>query len=201
MASFSRSIFINCPFDRNFTPIFHALVFAVQYCGFNPRCALEASNSGEFRLAKIQKIISECKFGIHDLSKVELSKHGLPRFNMPLELGLDLGCKRYGRGSQRQKVLLILERSEHRYDLTISDLSGQDLSSHRGSPQGAIRAVRNWLARNGIEALSGESEIYRQYRRFRYQLPKQSRALNLNHNELEFVDLTRLIRDWLQLNA
>jgi hypothetical protein len=56
-------------------------------------CALEDDDAGEFRLSKIERIIEECKFGIHDLSAVALDvATGLPRFNMPLELGLFLGC-------------------------------------------------------------------------------------------------------------
>jgi hypothetical protein len=39
-------------------------------------------------------IISGCKYSIHDLSRTELDKTTrLPRFNMPLELGLDLVVK------------------------------------------------------------------------------------------------------------
>lgn len=59
--------------------------------GFVARCALEEDDAGEFRLSKIERIIEECRFGINDLSAVALDVvTGLPRFNMPLELGLFL---------------------------------------------------------------------------------------------------------------
>jgi len=32
----------------------------------------------------------------HDISRTELNEHSLPRFNMPLELGLFLGASRFG---------------------------------------------------------------------------------------------------------
>ena len=90
---FTDSVFINCPFDVEYAPIFEAIVFCILDCGFIPRCALEEADSGTFRLNKIQKIIRRSEYTIHDLSRVELSTDTrLPRFNMPFELGLDLRC-------------------------------------------------------------------------------------------------------------
>jgi hypothetical protein len=66
----SKHLFINCPFDRHYRPIFHAIVFSVSDLGFVPRCALEEDDSAEFRLSKIERIVEECRFGIHDLSAV-----------------------------------------------------------------------------------------------------------------------------------
>ena len=54
--------------------------------GCKPRSALEESDSSALRLEKIYKLIKNCRFSIHDLSRTELSHStGLPRFNMPLE--------------------------------------------------------------------------------------------------------------------
>ena len=71
--AFASSVFINCPFDDEYWPTFEALVFTVVACHFNPRCALEELDSGTVRLTKIQRIIQACRFGIHDLSRVELA--------------------------------------------------------------------------------------------------------------------------------
>lgn len=55
---------------------------------------LEINDAGDQRIDKINNIIKECKIGIHDISRTELDDHSnLPRFNMPLELGLFLGAK------------------------------------------------------------------------------------------------------------
>jgi hypothetical protein len=90
-------VFINCPFDGDYLPFFHATIFTVYRCGFTPRCALEVIDGGGTRIAKIEKLIEECPFGIHDISRTELdATNRLPRFNMPLELGLFLGARRYG---------------------------------------------------------------------------------------------------------
>jgi hypothetical protein len=43
-------------------------------------------------------MIGECDYGIHDLSRVEVDAGGIPRFNMPMELGLHLGARLFGSG-------------------------------------------------------------------------------------------------------
>lgn len=90
-AGYDDNVFLNVPFDNRYTELFRALVFTVQDCGFNARCALEADNSADVRVEKLYRIIGECRFGIHDISRTSLDRaSGLPRFNMPLELGLFL---------------------------------------------------------------------------------------------------------------
>jgi hypothetical protein len=55
----------------------------------------------------------------------------LPRFNMPLELGADLGLRLAGPALQRQRKTLILDAVSHRYDKTLSDISGIDIGVRR----------------------------------------------------------------------
>jgi hypothetical protein len=54
----SKDVFINCPFDDAYKPIFDAIVFAVYHLGFAARCALKVDDAGEARFAKITRIIS-----------------------------------------------------------------------------------------------------------------------------------------------
>jgi hypothetical protein len=132
MAQASRNVFVNCAFDTSFKPIFDAIVFAVTRSGFNARSALETDDASENRFGKIQRIVEECPYGIHDISRTEANGDPpLPRFNMPLELGLFLGAKRYG--AQRRKAVLVLDTEQYRYQRFISDLSGQDIHAHGGN--------------------------------------------------------------------
>jgi hypothetical protein len=97
---YANSVFINCPFDAQYRPLFEAIVFGVLDCGFRPRCALEIDDASQVRIDKVFKLIAESKYGIHDISRTEITSAGaLPRFNMPLE-------KKRGRESFRR------ERSE-----------------------------------------------------------------------------------------
>jgi hypothetical protein len=87
--NYLNNVFINCPFDSDYLELRNALVFTIFDCGFIPRCALEEDDGGMVRFEKIKQIIKESKFGIHDLSRTELDiENYLPRFNMPLELGV-----------------------------------------------------------------------------------------------------------------
>ena len=134
---FDKNVFINCPFDDKYQPLFRAIIFTVHDMGFRARCALEASNAGNVRIDKIQNIIAECKYSIHDLSRTQLDKtHRLPRFNMPLELGIDLGCKRFGKEHEQEKVVLVMDIERFRYQRFISDISGQDVYAHGGTQRG-----------------------------------------------------------------
>lgn len=192
-------VFINCPFDSEYERLFRALVFAVQACGFRPRSALEIDDGSEIRLEKIVRIIGECRYGIHDLSRTELDDEGnLPRFNMPLELGLFLGAKYFGGGIQKEKACIIFDRARYRYQRFCSDIAGQDIRAHNGSEGDGIRAVRDALAtwRPGVYLPSG-SVLHEQYRRFLRQLPVYARRNRLRMDELTFNDFTRAVADWL----
>ncbi|HEY0023570.1 MAG TPA: hypothetical protein VGB24_11685 [Longimicrobium sp.] len=200
--SYERSIFINCPFDRDYQPLFRALTFAVHDCGFIARCALEADDGGEVRIAKIQRIIRDSQHGIHDISRTELDiATGLPRFNMPFELGLFLGAREFGAGQQKKKRALILDRERYRYQKFCSDISGQDIKAHEGSPQKAIRAVRNWLitALAGNELLLSTATIANRYEEFTADLPDICEELLLDVDDLQFVELRALAEEWVLL--
>src|SRR4030095_5837865 len=119
-------------------------------CGFRPRCSLEIDDGSQIRIEKIFNIISDCNFVIHYISKINRDEaSSLPRFNMPLELGMFLGSKRYGRDEQTEKICLILDRESYRYQKFISDIAGQDIQTHENDSKKAIAIVRNWL-RNAL---------------------------------------------------
>lgn len=191
---YDRSVFINCPFDSDYKPIFDATVFAVMECGFIARCALEVVDAGQVRIEKICRIVASCRFGIHDISRTELdSVNRLPRFNMPLELGLFLGSQRFGERHHKSKSCLILDREQYRYQKFISDIAGQDIAAHGGDPTNVIKKIRNWLASQKTP-LPGGAAIVNRYLAFQTALPKVCEQLDLEADELEFTDLVNVIK-------
>jgi hypothetical protein len=200
---YAQRVFINCPFDSEYKPLFEAIVFAVLSCGFRPRCALEIDDSSEVRIDRIFKIIAECKYGIHDISRTQVtSASGLPRFNMPLELGMFLAAKRFGTGKQRRKVCLVLDTMPYRYQQFISDIAGQDIQVHNNSAREAITVVRNWLrSASRSTILPGGMEIYRRFQLFEQKLPALCVELKVQRNELTFNDSVSIISNWLRDNA
>jgi hypothetical protein len=201
---FEKNVFINCPFDDKYLPLFRAVIFTVHDMGFRARCALEASNAGNVRIDKIQDIIASCKYSIHDISRTELDKtHKLPRFNMPLELGIDLGCKKFGQGQRQEKVILVMDVDRFRYQKFISDIAGQDVYAHGGTQKQIISVVREWLRPEmdpkKIIIPSG-AEMLKRFQAFQKDLPSICARLHWNLKQLGFVDYAYAVATWISAN-
>ena len=167
----ARSVFINCPFDPEYQPLLRAMCFAILACGYIPRCALDLGDSGAVRFHEIITMMTSCGFSIHDISRVELDHgSGLPRFNMPLELGADLALRIAGSTAQRTRKTLVLDIEKHRYDKMVSDISGMDIEAHDNDPIRIIKQVRDWLNVHrslepilpGAAAIAGDYATYQE---------------------------------------
>lgn len=178
----------------------NALLFAIFDCGFVPRCALEVDDSGEVRFEKIQRIIAECQFGVHDISRIELdSQTKTPQFNMPLELGVFLGAKKFGGVRQKTKKCLILDKERYRYQAFISDIAGHDIQSHEDQPEKVITLVRNWLnASTRRKTIPGGSVIVKRWHLFERDLPELCDEIPISPDELTYNDYANLISTWLR---
>ena len=201
----SQSVFINCPFDDKYRPLFRAMVFTTIVCGYTPRCALDATDGGEVRLSKIAKLIEACDWAIHDISRVEVVAGDLPRFNMPLELGVHLGAKLFGDMRQRRKRALILDADKHRYDQILSDISGQDIESHAGNIDDMIGCVRNWLSEHrpdNTPPLRGVAVLQREFARFKTEVVALLKTAELDKlSRLTHSDYVFAVRLWLETQA
>ena len=191
-------VFINCPFDSDYAPTFRALIFTIFACGFRPRSARELDDAGQTRIDKLYNLIDECRYGIHDLSRTELDEaNHLPRFNMPLELGIFLGAKRYGGKAQKLKRALILDLEQYRYQRFISDLAGMDIHEHGGDPVRAVREARNWLANVSRRVLPSADRVTRTYEAFVDDLPALAAELEFDPDKIPYVDFERIVVSWL----
>lgn len=196
--SYHRSVFLNCPFDPAYRPLLFATIFAVHYCGFLARAALEISDSSQTRLTSLFDLIAQCRYGIHDLSRTSLDPpNGLPRFNMPFELGIFLGCKRFGPARHRLKSSIVLDSEPYRYQQFLSDIAGQDILSHHNDPRVAITHIRNWLRTTSKRtAIAGGNAVWEQFVQFQDDLPHIATELRLHPEELTFVDYRHIISLW-----
>ena len=145
MPGYERSVFLNCPFDDLFAPLFHVAVLTIAALGFTPRCARESEGESDPRIDRIAKGLRESKYSIHDLSRFhsEGADH-LPRFNMPLELGMALSLRYQGKitGIPHNWVALVPYGFVHQK--FISDLAGFDPPSHEQTPTSVIKAISGW---------------------------------------------------------
>jgi hypothetical protein len=181
-----------------------AIMFAIHDCGFFARSALEVQDSSDVRFQKIVRIIRSSEYSIHDISRVQLDRTThLPRFNMPLELGLFLGAKEFGDAEQRTKRSLVLDRTPYRYQKFCSDIAGQDIEAHANKPSKAIELVRNWLSgpanERGSRIPSGTVMASR-YAQFVTELPEWCDRQKLVVRQLTYGDNYLLISDWLKSN-
>lgn len=164
---FDRNVFVNCPFDSDYSPILRAVLFCLVRFGLRPRIATERSNAGETRIEKIIELIESSRFSIHDLSRCQALEVGERyRMNMPFELGLDFGCRNFGGPSHARKVILVLEEERYRYQAALSDLAGSDIEDHGGQYDIAVRKVRNWLTGIGGFERLGAARILSEYEDF-----------------------------------
>jgi hypothetical protein len=92
------SVFLNIPYDEAFEELFLAYIVGLTQLGLRINATLAVPNQG--RLERIVELIEASDFSIHDLSRIQLSR-GIPRFNMPVELGLALYRSRVTRQKHR----------------------------------------------------------------------------------------------------
>lgn len=193
-----EDVFVNCPFDDQYASTFKALIFAILACGFRPRSARETDDGGVARIEKLYGIIQSCRYGIHDISRTELDvENGLPRFNMPLELGIFMGAKRYGPPRQREKRLLIFDKDKYRYQKFISDIAGMDIHAHGGKPNRALLETRDWLTNVSRRQLLGGNELVALHGKFCKELPALAKELALDPKAVSYADFEQIATGWL----
>jgi hypothetical protein len=188
-ADYGRNVFVNCPFDTQYLPVLHAVLFAIHDCGFLARTALETSGTGETRINRIARLIRECQWAVHDVSRIEMSDASpLPRFNMPFELGLFKGAMLFGRDpGMRKRDYLLLDAQDHQDKRTLSDLAGQDAAYHHNQPLEALASVRRFLAAKAWlrgRAVRGHGQMARRYASFTADLPNAARDARVSYAEL-----------------
>jgi hypothetical protein len=150
MPAYEKSVFINCPYDGAFEPLFHAIVLTVAALGFTPRSAGETEGEADPRMVRIARGLLGSKYSIHDLSRFQgEGAENLARFNMPLELGMALGIRYLGqvegRTSKATHNWLVLVPENFVHQKFISDLAGYDASDHDQTPRKVIQRVAKWL--------------------------------------------------------
>lgn len=199
LTTYNDNVFINCPFDVEYTKNLHAIVFTVYRCGFVPLSSLSEDNGLNNRLSKIETLIENSKYGIHDISRTELNTHNFPRFNMPFELGIFFGAKRFGNKQQKSKNALIFERTRFTYQNYLSDLSGVDTKAHNNDTSLIIQSIRDWLKTSSRRSsIPGHLSIIDGFNNFEAVLPVALANLNLDITSITFNDLCSSIEEFLK---
>jgi hypothetical protein len=203
---FERNVFINCPFDERYYPLLRPLLFTILSFDFNPKIALESSDSGELRINKICQLIKSSKYSIHDLSRLKSGKvNEFYRLNMLFELGIEYGCRRFSSGRLKEKRCLILEKEKYNYIKALSDLSGVDIKSHKNDPATLIREVRSWFVETvGLRRLKSPTVIWYMFNDFMSEFYVKRQHEGFSEDDLNMMpvpEFISFIKDWQQRNA
>jgi hypothetical protein len=198
-ARFSRSVFVNCPFDPDYLPLLRPLLFTIIYLGFLPRIASERSDSVEYRIQKISELIEQCQYSVHDLSRLRASRVGeFYRMNMPFELGIEYGSRLFGSNVLRTKRCLVLEKDQHEFQKAISDLSGIDIKRHNNEPADIVRAVRDWFVETvGLRGVHSATRIWYRFTDFTSDFYDARVADGFSDDDLDMMPVPEYI-DFIQ---
>lgn len=204
--NFHKNVFINCPFDRKYKPMLRAMLFTILYCGFEPRIATERADSHELRRKKIERLIKQSVYSIHDISRMKSQKKGdLARFNMPFELGLDLGCRVYGKDYLSKKSCLILDEKPYRYQKSLSDAAGVDVGFHGSDPEELVRQVRDWISiTSKKKRIEGPTLLWQRFNEFYSHFHKAAKDAGWSERDIEKmpdIEFISYIRDWIKIQA
>jgi hypothetical protein len=202
---FEKNVFINCPFDTRYYPLLRPLLFTIAYLDFNPRIALETSDSGQTRIEKICDLVRTSKYSIHDLSRLKATKKGeFYRLNMPFELGIDYGCRRFATNWLRNKRCLILEEGAHDYRRALSDISGLDIKNHANDPIKLVQAIRNWFVETvGLKDIDGPTAMWYRFNDFTSDFNARRLAEGFSKDDLNIMPIPeylRFIKKWIRSN-
>lgn len=199
---FETNIFINCPFDNDYRTLLRPLLFASIYFDLEPQIS-QTQSSATIRINQIKNHIKASKFSIHDLSRSKpMKKNELPRFNMPYELGLDIGCAEFGIKKFKGKRILILETDRYHYQKVLSDISGQDIENHDNDPATLIRKFRNWLSTvDNLKAYPSGNVVWIAYNQFFDNVIKTLFSKGFTDEEIENMPVSDFInfsKDWIK---
>lgn len=203
-SQFERSVFVNCPFDKDYAPLLEAAIFCVVYFGFSPRLANERLEAGENRLDKIFGMIRGSKYSIHDLSRCKSKETGeYFRMNMPFEFGVDVGLRHSGAEPFDGKKFLIFEEEPYDLKKSLSDIAGQDVEFHRCDYGLIIRNVRNFFRVEAHIPAPGPSRLVSDYVTFQGWMTEKK--IYEGHSEKEAINLPTRERldemnDWIKLD-
>jgi len=160
----NESVFLNIPYDKEFEDLYLAYLTGLTMLGLVVKITSEAPNNNS-RLDTIIKLIQASTYSIHDLSRIS-TVDGVPRFNMPLELGMALYHAKVG---PEEHHVYIFEQESYRIQRSTSDLNGIDAFIHDGTPKKIMANLRSIFRREA--EISKVPEMMRVFQELKRSLP------------------------------
>lgn len=183
----AEAVFINLPYDKAFERLYLAYIAGLSTLRLEPKAALGIP-SGRPRLSRILDLVGNCRYSIHDLSRVQVDRVAprTPRFNMPFELGLTVAWSEL---NPDRHTWFVCETEERRALKSLSDLNGTDVQIHHGTVAGVMRELCNAFVAVGRQPdVPHMMVVYRALRRSVHQIKTRAGARSLYEARM-FSDL------------
>lgn len=156
--------FLNIPYDERFENLYLAYIVGLTAHGLVPSATLGVPRDAR-RLERIFKLLQECRYSVHDISRVQVDPGPprAPRFNMPFELGLAVA---WASLNPQRHSWVGCDEIPHRPVRSISDLAGTDFHIHHGTVAGVLAALCNaFVSRSQHPTVPRMKTVYRRLRR------------------------------------
>jgi hypothetical protein len=139
-------VFLNYPFDDQFTDLEYALHFPVVAAGLLPVCAKNLTVPDRPRLEMLVDAIRNCRYSAHEFSRATgEGPANFARMNVPIEMGMALF---HALDTQRRDHrCAFFVPTPHDYPLFASDLAGLDPQCYDNDPRRLVSGVYEWLCR------------------------------------------------------
>lgn len=186
-------VFLNLPYDTAFEPLYLAYIVGITAFRLFPHTTLEIPDTTR-RLDRIQALLHGCRYSVHDLSRVEVSRTTprTPRLNMPFELGLAVSWSTL---NPDRHSWFVCDSVPHRILKSMSDLAGTDINIHEGTVQGIMRELCNMFVRHSVRP--DVTEMMKTYVAVRSQLSRLRRKTGARslYEPRMFVELSYAAAD------
>src|SRR5262249_3253453 len=106
------------------------------------------------------------------------------RFNMPFELGMTMGAKRFTRSRKNDRIKIMVAEP-YQLPKYLSDLGGNDPDAHRRDPKIVIGIARDFLDHApGGRPLPGRANLIEPFKRFKEALPTIAKGIRHRVDEV-----------------
>ncbi|MFD1615634.1 hypothetical protein [Gelatiniphilus marinus] len=102
---------------------------------------------------------------------------------------------------KKKNAFLILDKLKYRYQKSISDISGNDISIHNEKPEKALRQVRNWIRKLNGNHIASANKIWRLYNEFNgdfYEIAENDELSADEILEMPWDEFYYYIQEWIK---
>jgi hypothetical protein len=137
-------VFLNFPFDEEFSALADAMSFGVIAGGLLPVSAHDLTTPDRPRLDMLVEAIRCCRYSAHDFSRSQgAGPNNFTRMNMPIEMAMALFHALHTQ--RREHRCLFFVPTSHDYQAFASDLAGLDPRVHNNDDMRILTDMYEWL--------------------------------------------------------